>query len=135
MTNKRIILLVDKPNISEKFMVNSDLLRIKQIFYNLIGNSVKFTEKGYVKFGYKEHDSDKIELFVEDTGIGIPENKLNVIFDRFTKVEELNTKLYGGVGLGLAITKKIVELLYSEIKVKSKIGEGTCFSIIIDVGT
>ena len=114
--------------------------RIRQILINLIGNAVKFTPKGTVKveFVYRNGDplasasSPKdavafIECRITDSGIGIPENKLNEIFDKFTQVDSSNTRKFGGTGLGLAITKKLIELMGGEIGVESELGLGSCF--------
>jgi len=108
----------------------SDYLRLKQILFNLISNSIKFTEKGYIKLSYKEcHDS--IIFKIEDTGIGIPEDKLEFIYDRFWQNDSSSIKKYRGTGLGLSITKSLVEMLNGEIWVKSKLGEGTKFYVKI----
>ena len=116
--------------------------RIRQILINLMGNAIKFTPKGTVKveFVYRKGDRDPsdtplspdatipyIECRITDSGIGIPENKLNEIFDKFTQVDSSNTRKFGGTGLGLAITKKLIELMGGEIGVESELGLGSCF--------
>ena len=109
----------------------SDKTRIAQILNNLVGNAIKFTEKGEVglKVTLNEDLSDEvvIDFLVYDTGIGIPENMHNIIFDRFTQASADTSRKYGGTGLGLAITKKLLELLGSNINIRSTPGKGSQF--------
>jgi signal transduction histidine kinase/FixJ family two-component response regulator/CHASE3 domain sensor protein len=106
-----------------------DPYRLKQILINLVGNSVKFTEHGIVEFSFegKANNSGELDLVIEvaDTGIGIDEDKLSIIFDDFTQAEMNTTRKYGGTGLGLSIVKKLVELHSGTINCKSKKGAGT----------
>lgn len=111
--------------------ITSDELRIKQVMNNLVKNAFKFTEKGEVEFGYKHRDPVNIELYVRDTGIGIPDNKKKIIFERFRQAENSLARTYGGSGLGLAICKGIVDLLEGTIEIDSKIDEGTTFKIVL----
>lgn len=113
-----------------------DEVRIRQVLVNLVGNAIKFTNKGYV--GIKldcvsTNTEDEIELIitVEDTGIGIPENKYEEIFKSFIQLHEPMNKNSGGTGLGLAISKKLVELMNGEIKVSSKVDSGSKFQILL----
>lgn len=110
--------------------VYSDEQRIKQVIKNLLSNAVKFAPNGVVKF-FVSDSHDKIKVVVEDDGIGIPQNKLENIFDRFKQVDESTTRHYGGTGLGLAICRELTHLLGGEINVNSKEDEGTSFSITI----
>ncbi|MFH2094353.1 MAG: PAS domain S-box protein [Bacteroidota bacterium] len=129
---KHIILKKDIPE--KHVIVETDRTKINQILTNLISNSIKFTPSGSVEFGFKlEKQKNKkvLRFFVRDTGIGIPEDKMDVIFDRFRQVDEGNTKTYGGTGLGLAICKSLVELMGGKIEVKSTIGKGSEFSFFI----
>ncbi|MDH4263346.1 MAG: response regulator [Spirochaetia bacterium] len=100
-----------------------DSLRIKQIFYNLIGNSIKFTDKGGIMVLIENlyHDSQlyKLKFTIVDTGIGIPVHKQSKIFESYTQVDSSITKKYGGTGLGTTITKRLVELMGGEIGLKS----------------
>lgn len=106
-------------------IIKTDPLRFKQIFYNLIMNAIKFTEQGYVEFGYfLDH---KLTFFVRDTGIGLPKDKLDEIFERFRKVDEDQSRVYGGAGLGLSISKQLLNLLGGEIWVESDVGKGSAF--------
>ncbi|MEJ7625376.1 MAG: ATP-binding protein [Ferruginibacter sp.] len=114
------------------YSVYGDPMRLTQIMVNLVGNAVKFTEKGTIELQCSiEKETDKeaeICFRLKDTGIGIPEEKLSVIFERFSQADTNITRKYGGTGLGLAITKQLIELLGGRIQVNSKEGSGTEFS-------
>lgn len=116
-------------------MVIGDQGRLNQILVNLTGNALKFTEEGEVTVSIKKveetEDHYSLRFSVKDTGIGIPENKLKKIFDRFTQAEDTTTRRFGGTGLGLNIVKQLVELQDSEIHVKSKIGRGSEFFFVL----
>ncbi len=110
----------------------SDETKLNQIISNLVGNALKFTEKGTIEFGYFVKD-DCLEFYVSDTGIGIPDNLQEEIFQRFRQVEMTTTRQYGGSGLGLSISKSYIELLGGKIWVKSIVGEGSEFHFTIPV--
>lgn len=111
--------------------VRGDRHRLRQILINLIGNAVKFTEeKGEVVVGIKrkaEGGSDELLFYVRDTGIGIPPDKLETIFEPFSQAHSSTTRLYGGTGLGLVISKRIIEMMDGRIWVESRLGEGSTF--------
>jgi len=111
--------------------VVGDPLRLSRILTNLIGNAIKYTGLGHIsiKAVYSFLDADTIELFCEitDTGIGIREDKIDTIFDKFVQADSSITRKYGGTGLGLAITKQLVDLMKGRIGVRSKLGEGSTF--------
>lgn len=111
--------------------LKSDPGRLKQILINLTGNAIKFTSKGEVIIQISlesETDTDaKLRFSVKDTGIGIPEDKLDILFSSFTQVDASITRKYGGTGLGLAISKQLVELMDGEIGVESQKDLGTEF--------
>lgn len=107
--------------------IHSDPLRFKQIMVNLLDNAFKFTEIGTIKFGFKRTDNFKFLFYVKDTGIGIPQNKHEIIFDRFMKLDEGSQKLYRGTGLGLTISKRLVQLLDGNIWLESEPGKGSAF--------
>src|SRR5690554_5798557 len=117
--------------------VFSDLTRIQQVLVNLVMNATKFTEEGeiLISVGSKAKSNDILELTfsVKDTGIGIPEDKIDNLFEKFNQVDASTTRKYGGTGLGLAISKILVELLNGSISVKSKEGVGSEFTFIIEV--
>jgi signal transduction histidine kinase/FixJ family two-component response regulator/HAMP domain-containing protein len=110
-----------------------DNLRIKQILLNLVGNAIKFTEKGNVtvKVDILDKEKDKLDLSLSviDTGIGIRDDQKKLIFEAFTQQKDQNSAKYGGTGLGLAITKRLVEAMNGEITVDSKLGQGSKFTI------
>ncbi|HOI32195.1 MAG TPA: ATP-binding protein, partial [Bacteroidales bacterium] len=107
-------------------LITTDRLRLQQILTNLLSNAMKFTQVGEIEFGALCINSS-YEFFVRDTGIGIPEQKLEVVFERFRQADDSHTRLYGGTGLGLAITKHLVELLNGKIWVESQLDKGTAF--------
>ena len=111
-------------------IIHNDEMRIKQIMINLLSNALKFTQNGGIELIVNEF-LDKIEIVVKDTGIGIPENKLETIFERFKQVDEGINRKYGGTGLGLAICKELSKLLNGDITVESRVDVGTTFKILI----
>lgn len=106
--------------------IMADSLRVRQVMSNLLDNALKFTREGHVHFGYRKL-KDKLELFVEDTGIGIPLHKQQNIFERFRQAEESTTRKYGGNGLGLAISKALVEMMGGKIGLTSEEDRGSRF--------
>ncbi|MFH1052411.1 MAG: YfiR/HmsC family protein [bacterium] len=114
-----------------------DETRLRQILLNLIGNSIKFTEKGSIclSFDLKSYmnTTNKIELTIEvkDTGIGIPDDKQGLVFEAFSQSEKSTTKKYGGTGLGLTITKRLVEMMDGKITLSSELNKGSTFTIVI----
>ncbi len=117
-----------------------DPVRIKQICLNLLNNAVKFTDEGEVVLTVsststvsspKPGDMVLLTLSVRDTGIGIPADRMNRLFKSFSQVDASTTRRYGGTGLGLVITKKLIELMGGEISVASTIGEGTTFTFTL----
>jgi PAS domain S-box-containing protein len=105
----------------------ADYDRLKQVLNNLIGNALKFTHNGYVEYGCNIKDNKLVEFYIKDTGIGIPENKQHIIFERFRQVEENLSRKYDGTGLGLSISKGLVELMGGKIWTNSVENEGTTF--------
>ncbi len=110
-------------------LLKGDSKRIRQIFNNLLSNAVKFTETGGVKICVRNRIINKdecfIEVCVEDTGIGIPENKIKTLFKPFSQVDSANTKKYGGTGLGLVISKEFINMMGGDIWIESKYRQGT----------
>ena len=122
------------PNLENDLIIISDQSRINQVVSNLVGNALKYSEKGKIEFGYiifTKEDNRFIQFFVKDTGIGIPDNKKDVIFERFRQGDDSYTRVYGGTGLGLAISKNIAKLLNGDITVESKEGIGSTFYFTI----
>jgi PAS domain S-box-containing protein len=122
---KNIDIILDIP--SEKIICYTDAFRLRQVLSNLIDNAIKFTNEGYIEIGLRKTDDNKLLFFVRDTGIGIPEDKRKLVFDRFRQLEEADTRSYGGTGLGLTISQNLVRMLNGEIHVDSKPGEGSTF--------
>jgi len=127
---KGIELFIHKPATDIESTIFSDRLHLTQILDNLIGNAIKFTPDGVIKFGYKLND-DELVLFVEDTGIGIAEEMHDKIFEGFFQVEMDTTRAFSGIGIGLSISKKLIELLDGKIWLESAPQKGTTFYFII----
>lgn len=117
--------------------VVSDDLRLTQILVNLVGNAVKFTAKGFVSFGCEVRDETERQMtllfWIEDSGVGIPKEKFDMIFDPFTQVSGASNRKYGGTGLGLAIVKDLAELQGGSVNVQSAEGIGSRFEVILPV--
>ncbi|HGY54913.1 MAG TPA: hybrid sensor histidine kinase/response regulator [Caldithrix abyssi] len=117
-------------------LLKGDPLRLRQILLNLISNAIKFTEKGGISIEVakiKENDQRvKLAFSVHDTGIGIPPDAIGKLFRSFSQVDGSTTRKYGGTGLGLAISKELVDLMGGTIKVKSDVGKGSTFWIILE---
>lgn len=127
------VLLRIAPDLPARYI--SDPTRIRQCLLNLLSNAVKFTSHGYVMLNIEGQKIDdrhyEIALNVEDTGIGIPDEKLNTVFEQFTQADTSTTRQYGGTGLGLAIVKTITEMLGGSVSVTSKERLGTRFTLTI----
>lgn len=117
--------------------IEADGDRIRQILTNIVGNSIKFTKQGYilvqVMLNKLPNEEARLNIKITDTGIGIPRDKLDKLFDLFTQVDASTTREYGGTGLGLSIVKKLCELMDGEIKVTSEFGSGSVFEFNVGV--
>jgi len=113
--------------------ITADRGKINQVLTNLFKNAVKFTHEGTIEFGFHIENDSIINFYIKDSGIGIAEEKQSVIFDYFRQVDDSYTRVYGGIGVGLAISKKIAKILMGELKVVSKPGEGSIFSLSLPV--
>lgn len=124
--------IITSPDVPD--FIFMDEVRFHQILFNIVGNAIKFTDRGYVKIESKalRQDNKKFELTIEieDSGIGIPNDQLDKIFDVFTQQSGQSNRSYEGTGLGLAITKKLLEKMNGEISVKSKVGKGSIFTVL-----
>lgn len=132
---KNVVVKLNYPeNTPHKFI--GDAGRIRQVLINLVANAVKFTENGSVEievFMKTDQSQADVMIKVKDTGIGIPKEKLNNIFERFTQAESGTTQKYGGTGLGLSISQKLVELMGGTIGVRSGVGQGSTFWFKLDL--
>jgi signal transduction histidine kinase len=108
--------------------VYMDKQRLKQLFTNLLDNAFKFTQTGNIDFGCEVQQDTELLCWVKDSGIGIPEDKQVIIFDRFRQADDFSpVSQYSGTGLGLSIVQGIISLMSGKIWVESKVGEGTTF--------
>jgi signal transduction histidine kinase/HAMP domain-containing protein len=112
---------------SEVPNVNADMVRMRQVTWNLVSNALKFTEKGSVTVRYGMLNEREMFVRIEDTGIGIPEDFVNQVFERFRQVDETSTRAAGGTGLGLTITRELIHLHGGEIYAESELGVGSTF--------
>lgn len=114
-----------------------DSFRVRQIMYNLLSNSVKFTHEGYIKLDISLKNRSEeycyITISVSDSGIGIPEDKIDSLFNKFEQIDSSTTRRYGGTGLGLAITKNLIDLIGGHITVSSTINEGSTFEVLLNL--
>ncbi len=115
----------------EKSYIRTDPIRLRQILTNLVGNAIKFTHKGYIEFGYNLESSKFLLFYVKDTGIGIEKEKLQLIFERFMQADSSPSRKYGGSGLGLPISRGLVELLGGKMWAESTLHEGSTFYFTI----
>ena len=131
---KGIDLLLDYSDTSLRYFVG-DSVRLGQILNNLLSNAIKFTSTGFVKLAVTFSESDSggysIDFIVADTGIGIKQELLEKIFDRFVQLEDAHNRSFSGTGLGLTITKELVNLMDGDISVDSTVGKGTVFTVSI----
>lgn len=116
-----------------RLIITTDKGRVSQVLINLLGNAVKFTDKGNIELSVAITEDNFLVFSVSDTGIGIPEDAQKIIFEEFRQVDGSTTRRYSGTGLGLAISKKIIDLLGGKIWVKSIVGKGSIFSFTIPV--
>jgi PAS domain S-box-containing protein len=112
---------------TEGYSIHTDKVKVKQILINLIGNAFKFTDNGEIQAGCKLDDNQQLLFYVSDTGIGIPHDKQDLIFERFTQLESTPHHFYGGTGLGLSIVKGLVDLLGGKIWLESELSKGSTF--------
>lgn len=113
--------------------IYSDRSKILQALSNLLDNAVRFTNKGAIEFGFYSRKEGEITFYVKDTGIGLPEEKQDVIFDTFRQVDDSETRKFGGLGIGLNISKRIAEIMNGSLTLDSKPGEGSVFYLTLPV--
>ncbi len=128
---ERIALILDDSGFIDSCVTYVDPMRLRQVLDNLIGNAIKFTEKGFIRFGYRQSVSGMLEFAVEDSGIGLAKSQLEVIFERFRQAELSNSRQYGGTGLGLTISRSLVQLMGGDMRVEAIEGAGSSFYFTI----
>ncbi|WP_430974432.1 PAS domain-containing sensor histidine kinase [Sunxiuqinia rutila] len=127
LASKPIRLKLSNQNANPRFGVTTDRYLLNEIIQKLLDNAVKFTNEGEIEFGYKLIGKDQLQFFVKDTGIGIDEEQVQRIFERFHQIDNKTTRKYEGSGLGLAIAQHYTVLLGGKIEVKSNINQGSVF--------
>jgi CheY-like chemotaxis protein/anti-sigma regulatory factor (Ser/Thr protein kinase) len=129
---KNLDLSLNIPEQAEKISLRSDPDILRKIVSQLLNNAIKFTEKGSIDYGYSIH-THELEFFVKDTGIGIGKESLRKVFEHFIKEDRGPLKITEGSGLGLSISKGLVELLGGKIRVESEIGKGSAFFFTVPI--
>ncbi|MBW8324245.1 MAG: hypothetical protein K0M50_05725 [Prolixibacteraceae bacterium] len=127
---KGIDLILNLGNREEDVLIKSDKTKLRQVLVNLVDNAMKFTVQGFIEIGTIAHENE-IQFHVKDTGIGVTEENYETIFERFRQVDSSFTRRYGGNGLGLAISKSLVEMLGGKIWMESAHGKGSVFYFTI----
>ena len=127
---KGIEFLLNQSNLEEELLIETDKTKLRQVLVNLVTNAIKFTEKGLIEIGVKTI-GNFLQFWLIDTGIGIPKDYHDTIFERFRQVETAHTRKYGGNGLGLPISRALVELLGGTIWMESEQGKGSTFFFTI----
>ena len=125
---KGLELIVDYPSSMPRSFLG-DAVRVRQILTNLVGNALKFTDDGHVLISVKANGAqDGFSMSVTDTGIGIEEDKVREIFEKFTQADNSTTRIYGGTGLGLSISRRLAEMMGGSLSLSSIYGEGSTFT-------
>jgi signal transduction histidine kinase len=129
-TNHKLVMVLDDSEMVPDLNINVDSVRLKQILTNLIDNAIKFTKIGFIEFGYKL-DGNHIQFHVMDSGIGMDNEQLKIVFERFRQASDNISQQYGGTGLGLAISRNLANLMGGEMWVESEPGTGSTFYFTI----
>jgi len=131
VNKQNLVLFLDDSGFIDNCILFTDPMRLRQVLNNLLNNAIKFTDKGYVRFGYRQLTGGKLEFVVEDTGIGLAPGMEEVIFERFRQAETPSSRLYGGTGIGLNISRSIVQIMGGDIHAESTEGAGASFYFTI----
>ena len=123
------LLIIVYPEVND--IVVGDPMRLNQVLINLMGNAIKFTLKGSVSLEVRKV-TEGVQFNIIDTGIGIPEDKIQAVFESFSQANTSYTRKYGGTGLGLSISQQLIEMMQSTIEIESKEGYGTTFTFVIN---
>jgi signal transduction histidine kinase len=126
-----VMLVLDNSSFIDNCVALVDPDRLRQVLYILLDNAIKFTKKGFVRFGYRQTSPEQLEFVVKDTGIGLAPDLHQVIFERFRQAELTNSRLYGGTGLGLNIAGSLVQMMGGDMRVESTEGNGASFYFTI----
>jgi len=116
-----------KLNKDSSFTIYTDPRKLRQTLYNLVENALKYTNEGNIEIGYDLKDDSMVQFYVKDTGLGFPQEKLDVIFKSFRQVDDSNTRNFGGIGLGLTLSQKFVEMMGGNMWAESVPGQGSTF--------
>lgn len=141
MADNKCVKLRKKINSRGLDCISGDPIRLRQVLVNLVGNAIKFTKDGEIIVSTECKNQPKLGeicnmlISVSDTGIGIPEDKQDLIFKEFSQADSSTTRIHGGTGLGLAISKRLVEMMGGRLWVESKVGEGSTFHFSLDIKT
>ena len=111
--------------------IRTDAARLKQVLKNLIANAIKFTSRGGVTVRITPEGRDQVTFAVVDTGIGVPADKQQLIFEAFQQADGSTSRQYGGTGLGLSISRELARLLGGELRLASTPGEGSTFTLVL----
>lgn len=133
-SNKPIQFVIEN-ELHEPCFIYSDFHRLEQVLLNLITNAIKFTFSGEIKLGYRFEEDQSLNIYLSDTGIGIADEHMKIIFERFRQCDETLARRFGGTGLGLAISRSITELLGGQITATSQLGTGSTFTLHFPVKT
>lgn len=128
--NKKGLKFIFDKNEVDNLVINTDFSKLATIIRNFIDNAIKYTDKGSVTFGYRQFP-EHIEFYVKDTGIGIAHQNLDLIFDKFGRINQNGFNLIDGIGLGLTIAKAYSILLHGNIQVESNLGAGSVFKLVL----
>ncbi|MFK7800447.1 MAG: ATP-binding protein, partial [Anaerolineae bacterium] len=131
--NQNKIVIQNRLTTKAEDLICTDEIKLNQILLNIVSNAVKYTQNGAIYINL-ERDGDSAIFKVVDSGIGIAESHLAIIFNPFEQIENSYSRRFSGSGLGLTISKRLIDLLSGEIEVESQLGHGSTFSIRIPVG-
>lgn len=128
---EHINIRIKRGNKDESFAILTDEHKLKQVLINLVENALKYTESGSIDFGYELLEDKNIQFYVRDSGLGFHQEKLDILFERFRQFDEGHSRNFGGIGLGLTLSKKFVELLGGTMWADSTLREGSTFYFIL----
>jgi len=128
---EHLSLMLDDSEFINSCIVYIDITRLRQVLANLINNAIKYTDKGYIRFGYRQSSPDKLEFFVEDTGIGLKPEHCELVFERFRQADLTHSRQQEGTGLGLNISRSLVQMMGGDLWVNSAEERGSTFCFTV----